>query len=123
MAMHKANDRLCNANTACTAPAYNEHPVATLYKQGAPVVLTGGQFPLPATSTSPQLTLGHNPGQVTFLPYDFNPPSVTLVGSRMRKSTELSLLPRLDGETLAAGNICPMAHLPFVSLYPIYRFL
>lgn len=101
-----------------------------VYEQGDPVVPPGGQFPLPAASTSPQLALRCNPGQIPFLPDDLNTPSsVILVDALVRKraitgaqpfnstfqNSELQVTISLDGETLTTGNVClnGSAALPF----------
>lgn len=72
----------------------NEHPAAMLHKQGAPVVLPGGQFPLPAASTSSQPTLRRNPGQVFFLLDGLNtPPSDPCELSNVESSEAQPLTP------------------------------
>lgn len=101
-----------------------------VYEQGDPVVPPGGQFPLPEASTSPQLALRCNPGQIPFLPDDLDTSSsVILVDALVRnqaimgaqplnltsQNSELQVTVSLDGETLTTGNIClnGSAALPF----------
>ncbi|KAH9969446.1 hypothetical protein BGW80DRAFT_1229704 [Lactifluus volemus] len=50
-----------------------------VYKPGEAVVPPGGQFPLPASTTTPQLALRCNPALIPFLPDDLQNPSSNLI--------------------------------------------
>jgi hypothetical protein len=50
-----------------------------VYKPGEAVDPPGGQFPLPASTTTPQLALRCNPALVPFLPDDLQNPSASLI--------------------------------------------
>jgi len=91
-----------------------------VYKQGAAVLLPAGQFPLPAASTSPQLALRCNPGQIPFLSDDLDAPSsVILVDALVRnqaitgaqplnptsQNSELKVTVSLNGVILTTGNV------------------
>ncbi|PIL25773.1 hypothetical protein GSI_11523 [Ganoderma sinense ZZ0214-1] len=95
------------------------------YQAGEPVVLPGGQFPTPATSSDPLLAFSCSPAIKPYLPADASTPQTFLIDAPIVHShiagtapivlptrssaSPLEVTVSVNGKTLAQGSLAPNA--------------